>query len=282
MKLIKLTTAVLALASTAILGTSSALAQANPGDLLIGFEETGSTNVYEVDLGAASQFISPTSSTLTFNLSLSDLQSTAFGFGSTWATNSAVQWGVVGGSQDIGDLTLGSTKLAANTLFVSWNTWAAAPAEHVSSVQAGIQNNIDGLYNDFNTQATITPGNTPTLQTGGTSTADPAGFAYQIKNDPNFGIAAGFASSPLDFNSDGTTSAPTAATLDLYELTPTNADTGAKATDLLGTFTLSNTGVLTFNEAIAAPEPSTWSLIGLGGFLLVWRLRRRSQKGSAA
>jgi hypothetical protein len=113
-----------------------------------------------------------------------------------------------------------------------------------------------------------------------TDATDPDGFAYLNKNGANFNLGAGFSTSDLDYNSDGSTSAADAAVLDLYEVTPTNADTGAKPTDLLGTFSLASSGDLTFT-AEAVPEPSSWVLIGLGSLALVWNLRRRNQNSSA-
>ncbi|MCE0484087.1 MAG: PEP-CTERM sorting domain-containing protein [Methylacidiphilales bacterium] len=270
MKLIKLTSAVAALAFTAILGaSSSAHAQANEGDLILGFESTSSTNVYEVDLGSASQFINPSSSPLTFNLSTSDLSSTQYGFGSSWATSSAVQWGVIGGTGS----PSGIGGVAANTLFTSWNTFSSAPLARTAGNQGTNQSEIDNLYNGFNTDGAATPGNTGALQTDELASTSPDGFAYHEKNDPNFNFGASFLHSQLDYNSDGTTSAPDSATLDLYELTPTSSGTAPGT--LLGEFTLGSNGVLTFTEA-AAPEPSSWSLIGLGGLVLALIVRRRA------
>jgi hypothetical protein len=48
------------------------------------------------------------------------------------------------------------------------------------------------------------------------------------------------------------------------------------ANTLLGEFSLDSDGVLTFDEFIAAPEPSTYALFGLGAIFLVWSLRRKS------
>jgi len=274
-KQLTLNSVVTALAFTAILGTSSARAQ-NAGDLLIGFEEQGngaSSNVYEVDLGSASQFLSPSAPTQTFDLSTGDLSNY---FGSSWASSTLLQYGVIGGTQTTGNLVLGSNTLAANTLFTSWNTFALAPTEKTSNTQKTSQNDINALYNDFGNTANPTTGSTVSLPAVITDATDPDGFAAENKTNANFNFGAGFSTSDLDYNSDGSTAAVPAATLDLYEVTPTNASTGAKPTDLLGTFSLGSNGNLTFTAA-AAPEPSSWALIGIGALALFWNLRRRNQ-----
>ncbi|HEY0256761.1 MAG TPA: PEP-CTERM sorting domain-containing protein [Candidatus Methylacidiphilales bacterium] len=279
MKLIKLTSAVAALTFTVILATSSARAQ-TAGDLIIGFEEPGSggsANVYEVDLGAATLFLNPSSQTQTFALSTADLSNY---FGSSWASSSLLQFGIIGGTQTSGDLTLGGTTLAKNTLFTSWNTWAAAPAERVSTTQQTTQLDINALYNDVANVAAPTAGSTVALPAVITDSTDAGGIAYQNAHKSNFNFGTGAAKSNLDSNSDGSISAVDNAILDLYELTPTDADTGAKPTTLLGTLNLNSNGNLVFTAA-AVPEPSSWSMIGLGALTLVWSLRRRNQRGSA-
>jgi len=259
------------LAFTAILGTSSARAQ-NPGDLILGFEEPGSggsSNVYEVDLGAISQF----SSSKTFDLSASDLSTE---FGNSWASSSLLQFGVVGSTLSSGSLTLGSNTLAAKTVFTSWNTFAAAPVE--KSSQATEVSDVNALYNDVANVGTPTTGSTVSLPAVSTTTSDAGSFATIDKNNQQFGFGTGFAKSNLDYNSDGTTSAVDTATLDLYEVAQTSSGTAPGS--LLGTLSLNSSGDLAFTAA-AVPEPSSWALMGVGVLGLFWNLRRRSLKGAA-
>jgi hypothetical protein len=269
MKLIKLTSAVMALAFTATLGSSSAYAQANDGDLILGFQSTSSTNVYEVDLGAASQFIG-VSSPLTFDLSTSDLSGTQYGFGSSWATSTSnpVQWGLIS-----------ATSASSGTLFTSWNTFASAPAARTHAQQGSIGTDVIALYNDFNNSTTVTPGSTVSLPAGSDQTSDVDSFAYLENNAPNFKFGTGVNASQLDYNSDDSVPAADAGVLDLYELTD-NGSSGTEAGDLLGTFSLASNGDLTFT-AESVPEPSSWVLLGLGGLALVWNVRRRNQNSSA-
>ena len=184
MKPIKLTYTVAALAFTVILGASSARAvtPGSPGDLILGFEEPGaggSSNVYEVDLGAASQFLNAApSSTITFDLSTSDLSNATNGFGSSWASSTLLQYGVIGGTQSIGgDITVGGDTLAENTLFTTVNTWAAVPTEKTTAQQATAQSYISAVYNDVANVGTPSAGSTSSLPAVYTSASDPGSYA---------------------------------------------------------------------------------------------------------
>jgi hypothetical protein len=56
---------------------------------------------------------------------------------------------------------------------------------------------------------------------------------------------------------------------------PDETGSGQDATEI-GTFSLSDTGVLTFSTDIAPiPEPSTWAMIGFGAATLLAIRRRR-------
>ncbi len=261
MKLNKLTIAAAAFAVTAILGASTtARAQANNGDIILGFESTTSPNVYEVDLGASSQFIGA-SSALTFNLSTSDLSSTTYGFGSSWASSTAVQWGAIG-----------ATSQNNGNLFTTWNPASAAPPALSSAGQGSTGADVVALLGDFNTQATITPGNTDLLQTGADQNTDGASFAGLEKTTFNL------PGSQLDANADLSIPAADAGVLDLYELA-NNGTSGTSAGTLLGQFTLASDGVLTFTPE-AVPEPSAYAL-GLAAIALFVVLKRRQSIGQA-
>jgi len=274
MKLTKITTAASALAFAAFLGTAAHAQTA--GDVIISLQQVSTANDYEVDLGPASQFLNPTASTESIDLSELDLNAA---FGNNWGTatgSNAVQWGLAGANtSNSANLTLGSSTLAPNTLLISWNPWAAAPIEKGSSTQKTAAGYINQLYNDVSTFGTPTTGSTVANPAVLTAESDPDSFAYDVASHTNFNLGAG-ENGPLDYNSDTTIPAADGLTLDLYELTPTNAPLsagGPKATTLLGTFTLSTGGVLTFTEA---PEPSTYLMMGIGGLVLLWRLRRNA------
>ena len=269
MKLIKLTTTVAAMAIAAAFATTSAHAQV-AGDVILGFEEPGSggsSNVYEVDLGSISQF----STSQTFDLSSSDLSTE---FGSGWASSSLLQFGLIGDTESSSSLSLGSGTLAAKTIITSWNTFATAPTEKSSQTTAASY--IQSLYNDVG-NATPSAGSTSSLPAVDTTVTDSSGFAYFNKTDHNFAFGTGYATSDLDYNSDGSTSAPTSAVLDLYEVAQTSSGTAPGT--LLGTFSLAGNGNLTYSPE-AVPEPSSYALVGFGALVLVWNLRRRNHRGS--
>lgn len=265
MKLKKITTAVTALALAAVLA-SSARAQVlfNAGDLLLGFEQSGTTSNYVVDLGSLSNFIGVTGS-ITFNLSTTDLGNV---FGSTWASNSQsnlVQWGVIGGTSRTATQTYGSVTLPKNTLFYTVGetvagTQSLAPLRGANAAQNSINGNIVSLDNAFDGAAAAPGSSTATIFASGTwSSFSPGSTAFGI-------------GSSIEQPGSGSFTGPTNSVLDLYEL-QTSSVANQPGT-LLGSFSLSNSGVLTFTGAV--PEPSTYALMGIGLALLVWQVRRKN------
>ena len=275
MKHTKLTSAAIALALAAVLSTSAhaQVAGYNIGDLLIGFEQQNGSggvtaNDYVVDLGSASTFIGATSP-LTFNLSTTNLTSA---FGSAWATNtgtSLVQWGVIGGSDLNNPLTLGSVTLAKNTLFYTQaeqtlGTHSTAPATLSNSGQKNVNGNIQQFAQDYQ-------GTNPGVSGSVIASNDPNG--YSALGNPSL---TGFGSGKnIEQPSSGTATGPTNSELDLYQLNNTTTTPGAKA-NLLGNFTLSSAGVLTYTAAAAVPEPSSYILAALAAATFVVLRRRKA------
>ena len=281
MKALKITSAALALALTATFAISAHAQDANfnEGDLIIGFQQTGASNNYEVDLGSASKFIDPSQTVQSFDLSTDDLSGDFTDWNSDSQTN-LVHWGVIGASDKTSDLSLNSSlTLPANTLFytkdeVTPGTLSTPPVEGSSSAQKNINTNVanfDNLFDGGASGATTTSGSTTPLAAVNVGTGTSASFSYEISSKTYFGIGSSILQNPSSTTGNG----PVDSVLDLYELTPTNADSPL-ATTLLGEFSLDSDGVLTFDEFIAAPEPSTYALFGLGAMFLVWSLRRKS------
>jgi hypothetical protein len=285
MKRTHITTTVAALAFAALFGTSAHADSSD--DLVVSFQVAGGSdkdNNYEVDLGSISQFLNPTQTTQNFTLSQTDLNSY---FGSTWATDVtapaappnpatfAVQWGLIGANTGTSTLsytnTNGTSKVPKGTLFLSSNTFATAPTERTFGQEATTLSDIGFLYGDTNggPAATGSPAGPSIITSTGN---DSDGFANEVNNSNfNLGGSVGL----LDNTPDDTFLAADTATLDLYEVTPTVTSpvTLEKPTTLLGSFVLSAAGVLTFTVA-PAPEPSTYLMMGIGGLVVVWRLRR--------
>jgi len=247
------------------------------GDLILGFTNSSVTSELLVDVGPASDYYSTTNALASENTTQSGgaltpgttytvgayVPATFTGVFGSNAYTSTTYWGVVGGNGAGG----GPGSEAIKTL---WLTSAGSALSSVAqSTQSHLSNSIDGMTQNASGQTPVG---------GGSSDA----VTEAKGNSTSFTFLAG---SAQDFNfSEGAILGNTAAagsgstTLELYELQPTDAHTGAATVDL-GTFTLSSTG-LTFTSYQAIPEPSTYAAI-LGacaiGFAL---LRRRSQSAA--
>ncbi len=258
MKLNKLKTALMALAVSAAL-TSAAEAQVDTlyhsGDLLLGFEQNGNASNYLVDLGQVSQFINATSP-LTFDLSTTDLSTI---FGSSWASNSQtnlVQWGVAGNDRSVSDQT------NLNAVWYTQVQPSTAPVGGSSGVQKQVSLSIQALETGLGGYQ----GGTSTVNSNAaivqSSSAANSWSSFSPSNGIGFNLGTGVE----------TLSGPTNSSLDLYQVLPGSTGT------LLGDFSLSSGGVLTFTQA--TPEPSSYAL-GLTAVILFVVLRRRSALSSA-
>jgi hypothetical protein len=231
----------------------------NPGDLILGFEASGSSNDLEVDIGPYSQFLNatvpfqvtfgvvPGSSTVVNNL-YSDLSSD-FGASGAWVSNTSLLWGVVG---------FLSNEPASNSydIFETQDAHDTDPIENpgysgTRSDETPLNSVLSGLSssaNDgFSTEAaSISTGNANSWTSQGLSGVE------QQDGDPAIG-----------------------STLNLFDLVPPGSSpNGSDAADI-GSFSLNSSGDLIFTPT-AVPEPATWlSIIG-GGLLLGLFRRRRS------
>jgi hypothetical protein len=280
MKHTKITSTMVALAIAAVLGTTTAHAQVtsyNEGDLLLGFEQQNgaggvTANDYGVDLGAVSNFIGVTSP-LTFDLSTTDL---TLAFGSGWAGNtnlgSLVQWGVIGGSDENSTLAVGSDTLLKNTLFytqgeLNVGTQSTPPATASNSTQKNVNGNIQQFGLSF--QGATESASAIALGSDAAIIASGTGWSEYTPSTEAFGGSKG-----IEQPSSGSDTGPTDSVLDLYELPNTTSTPGAKAI-LLGDFSLTSAGVLTFDPA-AVPEPSSYALAALAAVTFVVLRRRKA------
>jgi hypothetical protein len=246
---------------------------ANTGDLYLAFRAdsgTGASQDYLVNIGSFSLYTSGTSFVVNatklgvpnFNLN-SDLTGL---FGNTWNTlrddDSFVRWGIVGTSYDGVNNTspilyVSRPRDAANTPSTPWT----GRPNGISTGTAGDFQQLAGYY-----------------QTDGNATANNSvGTLQDASNGSSYNHFVTLPSN-LDFNvwsniegdfANGTAN----SVLDLYRVNPVNGQDA----DYLGSFTISDTGVLTFT---AVPEPGTVALLALAGSFLLIVVRRR--KSSAA
>jgi hypothetical protein len=248
-----------ALLAAGTLAASHAYAQGiniTDGDLLLCFHASDVSNDLVIDLGS---YLSPVSS-INVNADL-----IAAGFGSSWYSDSHLQWAVIGKDQNgLGNAGVpapGGDTAQPDTLFLSSN--GVALNALTSSSQDPVANQIDDLYN-----LTWSGGNG-----AGTTTSDGVGdylafgsFTESWSQNPLTSIDAHFGSFAP---SPGNVGASGHGTVTMYELTPTNE--GSSST--LGNFTLNGNGNFT---TTAVPEPSTWASIALGALALVGFRRRRA------
>ena len=263
MKMNKLiTAAAVALASVAFVQTASA--QFVNGDLLLNFRVNdgagqGAGQDLEVDLGQASAFDFTTSHAVTV-LNASDLSSIFGTSGTPWQSRTDLVFSIVGAA--------GTT-----TEFLS------NPNNSSFTVTTGLQGNegtIASLYAE--TSGTNTSGTSYNV-----SASDHQSYTDVLTNASGTHIGSNAYSNDFNFipgtiGASEQTVSSTGSSLDLYEITTTGTGKSAKATATdLGTFTVEGNGTLEFTSATAAPEPSTYALMGLGALALFFVRRRAMQ-----
>jgi hypothetical protein len=238
--------------------SSKAALSYTPGDLYLGFRAqggSGSSLDYIVNIGQFSLYTSGASFTVgNFG---SDLSSSSL-FGASWNTNrgegSNVFWGVIG--------TPYSTTGDTSTIYVSSPT---------SNTEA-----FTGLtpFSSLNTIGLIKQVSSGYLQNNGTvSTTNPKALVQGTGDSNSW---SSFLQGNLDFNrfteiegnfALGTGSSD--ANLNLYRIDPVNG----KAATLVGTFSISNAGVVTYTSAV--PEPASLAYLGIAAVGAILLIRRR-------
>lgn len=284
---------------------------ANPpytvGDLLIGFDQAGTTTVVVADIGPATKYI-PTSlnSSLASSYGLStpgtatpgatftvqfgvipststpvtsigtDLTNT---FGPNWADNNQenlVQWGIAGGTKHLNPAP-GTFGLPLNTLFLT----QAETTPGVQSTPPTLLTNATASTADANfvnaSQGTTSGFKNSTATANSTEVVTQNTSASNNWLDPNSAGSPSTSAFGTGLNIQqalsGANIGPTNSVLDLYLLPPGGLNGGGNAT-YLGYFTLDSSGDLSYT---AVPEPSTNAMLVIGTFgvfAFVRRLRR--------
>ncbi|MDB6016011.1 MAG: hypothetical protein JWR19_500, partial [Pedosphaera sp.] len=211
-------------------------------DLLLGFRETGKANDLVVDLGAATQFYSPASTSPFAVSGLSSLDITA-----VFGNFNSVSWAVMG-TKRLGDT--GSN--LNNTMWVTTprldlNTQSSALTQASSFSQQNPSGRIASIGSNFNGEPATANSSTATIQATGTG-FDYSTFLGAGGNFQGTYLAANGSvesSTPSDFASGGIKYAYE----DLYQLNP-----GSGSGTYLGFFALGSDATVTFSPV---PEPST-------------------------
>jgi len=263
------------LATVALMAAAAlaAHAQVVPGDVVVGFR-TGTTgnNNLEIDAGNASSLVSTAISdggTVVlgnFNTALNALSAT-WTTGTTTATG-ALNWGAVGTIQagDGSIQTYASSKWTTAGVFGTQNTTAYSPVSALGTANT----KTTSIYSGFN-------GVNPAATFGTSITIAGSSLSSWAANGGNTGSSfVGQYSNTAFSNLAKPLASQTYAASDLYNLVGLSADGNTPASvNFLGTFSLSNSGVLSFTAAI--PEPSTYAAILGVATLGFAALRRRKQ-----
>lgn len=241
--------ALASMAVSAVTAKAATVQNYSDGDIFLGVRATdsgtGSTSVYLVNLGNFSQFTTATASFEVANI-FSDLN--AIYGADNWYNRTGVRWGIVGGyANDDLTRTLYATR-ASSTAWASNRTFTALNTTFTQI------NNVRNSYNG--NESTI---NNPDgiIQ----SSSYPNGYYTQVNGSSDFGSNSGWTGTGIEG----------ALNQQLYFYSQTNGQT----TLTLGTFSLSDQGVLTFNVN-TVPEPSSALLLGLGGVAFMALRRRRN------
>lgn len=257
---------------TALFSTAQATTLSySKGDLLMGFYDPSASQTYLVDIGAASTYRDATSSfTLNIGNIAADLSTV---FGSNWNTSSSLMWGVFG---TIYQATAGINGDPNYTLYASapeptigqeGTPWSAKSANAQANVGAKIQN-VGAVASSLN-YSTTANSNDAVIE----GVTDSGSFAsYQTNNGfTSFSYFNGALGGGTNAAGSDLSTAP----LDLFRMT--TANNGNPGT-YEGTFSISSSGVVTFDPQ-AVPEPSTVASIAFGGiFLLLLARHRRTRK----
>ncbi len=238
-----------------MLSTAIAAPDYSDGDLLLGFRADGNpggNKTYVVNIGPASQFTTASSSFAVPNLGniAGDLVTTFTDPGVVeWNARPDVFWGIVG------------TDLAgdpANTLYVTRpradvDTQTDPWTRRSNSAQSSTNSTFRAFISGFTLSASNASSPKGTIQ----STSAANNYAQFTSGGSDFGYFDGIEG---DF-----TNGTVGSVLDLYRLAPTTQNPAGAGLVFVGTFKLSNSGVLTFTPPVQAVTIATSSSPAAGG-----------------
>lgn len=280
-----------ALALSASAASAQVLTTYQVGDIFIGFRQTGVANTLVAKIGTVADYL-PTSlggsrtpgstynptfgvipSTVTPVTNLNaDLTSV---FGAGWNTNAtdgtSVRWGIVGWTGNTGE-TSPISGLTTRSVFVTRaRTNPSTPS--TTNINNAARTGFAGQFPGFSVgvpsgyASQFSTVNSSVAYVGAATGTD--NWNTRIGANGSFGLGAGRS---VEQELSGAFQGPTDSVLDLW-LSPNTGSTLVTSNTYLGSFSLNNSGQLTFT---AVPEPSTYALLALAGLAVVV-LRRRKQ-----
>ena len=255
----------LAFASTAANAATTSFAI---DDLILGIRQDSTSalqsqapNVLLVDLGQATNFTSNISS---INMGSGFATEMSSLFGSSWATDPSVHWGIVGTS-GVAGLASGIDQ-DPNVLYAT-STSSSPYLVQSDTAQGTVRGTITTMDNTFKNKtlnvANVTNGITQGLTTSG-------GWGVNNTSTGNNGTSFGYFSNMEANFSNGTPSS-----MNLYRMDDATTSIGSPGSTV-GSFAFNSAGNLSFTAAVsAAPEPARVAFLGLGLGALFLRRRRR-------
>lgn len=249
------------------------------GDLLLAFRSTNATaNTFVVDIGQASLYRDSTGTIdVTGNLGATLNAGLTSAFGAGWASDTGLTMGILA----TGFPLPGDGSGRAVYVGASGTTYAPLATGDLNGLYSNItsfaNSGADGSFSTF----VANGANASNVSLGGNG----AVISTSLSNDYTdyAALSAYFGYLPAGGNELNVVNGFTGSTLDLYRILAstsgaTDAPTAARTPQLQGSFSISNTGAVSFNaEPAAVPEPSRVILLGLGLGGLFVRRRRASK-----
>ncbi len=258
------------------------LAQAayTTGDLLLAFRSTNATaNTFVVDIGQASLYRDSTSTIdVTGALGATLAAGLQAAFGAGWASDTGLTMGVIAAGRPLS----GDGSQRAAYVGASGTTYSTLASGELGNLQLNILNTTDNAFGNGSFSTFVANGaNAANVSLGGNA----AVIATSLDNDyaGYAGLASYFDALPSGGNELTVVNGFSGSKLDLYRILQstagaTDAPSAAFVPQYQGSFSISNTGAVSFtSDVAAAPEPSRVILLGLGLGGLFLRRRRASK-----